>query len=84
MNLHSETVRIERRPADRAVAPGDDAFRERTIEAVATSEEAVVGKETRVTGEVVVKKDAHRPDQDGDRYSPLDQGRGRGRSGSGR
>lgn len=58
VSLHSETVRVERRPADRAVGVGEDAFRERTIEAVATSEEAVIAKEARVTGEVVVKKDA--------------------------
>jgi len=58
VNLHSETVHVERRPANRPVAGGADAFRERTIEAVATSEEAVIAKEARVTGEVVVKKDA--------------------------
>jgi len=58
VNLHSETVYVERRPANRPVAAGDEAFRERTIEATATSEEAVIGKEARVTGEVVVKKDA--------------------------
>jgi len=58
VNLHSETVHVERRPANRPVTAGDDAFRDKTIEAVATSEEAVVAKEARVTGEVVVKKDA--------------------------
>jgi len=58
VNLRSETVSVERRPADRGIAAGDDAFRERTIEAVATSEEAVVAKDVRVTGEVVVKKQA--------------------------
>jgi stress response protein YsnF len=39
------------------MAAGDDAFRERTIEAEATSEEAVVSKQARVTGEVVISKD---------------------------
>jgi len=58
VNLHTETVHVERRPVNRPVAPGDDAFRERTIEATATSEEAVIAKEARVTGEVVVEKDA--------------------------
>jgi len=58
VNLHSETVHVERRPANRPVTAGDEAFRERTIEATATSEEAVIAKEARVTGEVVVKKDA--------------------------
>ncbi|ANY81201.1 hypothetical protein BB934_25755 [Microvirga ossetica] len=56
VSLRTESVHVERRPVDRAAAVGDDAFRERTIEARATSEEAVVSKEARVTGEVVVKK----------------------------
>ena len=56
MSRATESVHVERRPVDRATAVGDDAFRERTIEARATSEEAVVSKEARVTGEVVVKK----------------------------
>jgi len=58
VSLHSETVHVERRPVNRPIAAGDEAFRERTIEATATSEEAVIAKEARVTGEVVVKKDA--------------------------
>lgn len=58
VKLHSETVRVERRPVDRPMAVTEDAFRERTIEAVATSEEAVVSKEARVTGEVLVRKEA--------------------------
>src|SRR3954447_2218946 len=57
VNLHSETVQVERRPVDRAVGAGEDAFKERTIEAQATSEEAVVAKEARVTGEVLVRKE---------------------------
>jgi len=57
VNLHSETVQVERRPVDRAVGVGEDAFKERTIEAQATSEEAVVAKEARVTGEVLVRKE---------------------------
>ena len=56
VSLRTESVHVERRPVDRAAAVGDDAFRERRIEAKATSEEAVVSKEARVTGEVVVKK----------------------------
>jgi len=51
-------VDIERRPVDRPVAAGDDAFRERTVEAAARREEAVVSKEARVTEEVVVRKTA--------------------------
>ena len=56
--LREEHVNVERRPVDRAVAAGDDAFRERTIEATESGEEAVVSKEARVTGEVVVRKQA--------------------------
>ena len=37
----------------------EDAFRERTIEAQAKREEAVVSKQARVTGEVLLKKDAN-------------------------
>ena len=57
VSLRTEKVHVERRPADRAIKAGEDAFRERTIEAQASSEEAVVSKEARVTGEVVVKKE---------------------------
>ena len=57
VSLRTESVHVERRPVDRAMAVGDEAFRERTIEAEATSEEAVVSKQARVTGEVVIKKD---------------------------
>lgn len=57
VSLHSETVHVERRPVDRAMGVTEDAFKERTIEAVATSEEAVVSKEARVTGEVLVRKE---------------------------
>ena len=56
--LREEHVSIERNPVDRAVAAGDDAFRERKIEAMEIAEEAVVGKEARVTEEVVVRKRA--------------------------
>jgi uncharacterized protein (TIGR02271 family) len=58
VSLRTESVRIDRRPVDRPVARGEDAFRDRTVEAQANSEEAVVSKTARVTGEVVVKKEA--------------------------
>ena len=58
VNLRSETVKVDQVAVDRALAPGDDPFRERTIEATATSEEAVVAKQARVTGEVRVSKTA--------------------------
>ena len=56
VTLREERVDVERRPVDRPVAAGDDAFRERTIEATESAEEAVVSKEARVTEEVVVRK----------------------------
>lgn len=56
VNLRTESVQVERRPASRAATAGEDMFRERTIEAQATSEEAVVSKDARVTGEVAIKK----------------------------
>jgi uncharacterized protein (TIGR02271 family) len=58
VTLHQERVDIERRPIDRPIEPGDEAFRERVIEATETSEEAVVSKEARVREEVVVRKGA--------------------------
>ena len=59
VRLHEETIHVERRPVDRAATPADiAAFQERTIEAHATSEEAVVGKEARVVEEISVRKDA--------------------------
>jgi uncharacterized protein (TIGR02271 family) len=58
VTLREEHVSVEHRPLDRPVAPGDDAFRERVIEATETREEAVVAKEARVTEEVVVRKEA--------------------------
>jgi stress response protein YsnF len=58
ITLHQEHVGIERRPVDRPIEPGDEAFRERVIEATETFEEAVVSKEARVREEVVVRKEA--------------------------
>jgi len=57
VNLRQEQVTIERRPTDRSLTGADDAFRERTIEAEETREEAVVAKEARVKEEVVLRKD---------------------------
>ena len=58
VTLHQERVDIERRPVDRPLASGEEAFRERVIEATERSEEAVVSKEARVREEVVVRKEA--------------------------
>ena len=57
VSLRSEHVDVERRPVDRAVS-GTDAFRDRTIEAEETAEEAVVSKEARVVEEIDLKKRA--------------------------
>ncbi|SDB21360.1 YsnF/AvaK domain-containing protein [Belnapia rosea] len=59
VTLHQEHVAVERRPTDRPLTGADDAlFRERTIEATETAEEAVVAKEARVKEELVVRKTA--------------------------
>ena len=58
VTLREEHVSIERRPVAPPTAAGDDAFRERTIEATESAEEAVVAKEARVTEEVMVRKHA--------------------------
>ena len=57
VDLRDETVRLERRPVDRAVS-GDaaSAFVDRTIEATETSEQPVVSKEARVTEEISLEK----------------------------
>jgi uncharacterized protein (TIGR02271 family) len=60
VHLHEERVEVERRPVDRPMTTADagaGAFKDRTIEVTATAEEAVVGKETRVKEEVVVRKE---------------------------
>ena len=58
IRLHEERVTIERHPVDRALTDADrDAFKERTIEATATSEEAVVQKEARIVEEVSIHKE---------------------------
>ena len=59
VRLHEERVQIERRPVDRPVGEADAAaFQDRTIEAQAHAEEAVVGKEARVVEEIGVNKQA--------------------------
>ncbi len=57
VRLHQERVDVERRPVDRPATAADfGAFQERTIEAQATSEEAVVSKEARVVEEIGLNK----------------------------
>jgi len=58
VRLHEERVSVERHPVDRAATAADlAAFQERTIEARATSEEAVVSKEARVVEEIGLRKE---------------------------
>lgn len=59
VTLHDETVQVDRRVVDRAVATGDEAlFADKVIEATETREQAVVSKDARVVGEVGIRKDA--------------------------
>ncbi len=59
VRLHEERVTVERHAVDRPVTGADAAaFQERTIEARAVSEEAVVGKEARVVEEIGIRKEA--------------------------
>ncbi len=63
VNLREEHVSVERRPVNQPIARGEldhnpELLRERTVEVTETAEEAVVGKEARVTEEVVIKKTA--------------------------
>lgn len=57
VRLHEESIQVERRPVDRPVEPSDELFQERTIEARATAEEAVVAKEARVVEEIGIRKE---------------------------
>lgn len=58
VNLHDEHVTIERRHVDRPLGDADAAFRDRTIEAEEHAEEAVVGKEARVTEEISLRRES--------------------------
>ncbi|MFC0388723.1 YsnF/AvaK domain-containing protein [Muricoccus vinaceus] len=57
VTLHDEHVSVERRAVDQPLSAADDAFRERVIDAVEHSEEAVVSKEARVKEELVIRKE---------------------------
>ncbi len=56
IRLRNERIEVERRPVDRPLSAGDDAFEERTFDVSAKGEEAVVGKTARVVEEVAVFK----------------------------
>ena len=59
VRLHEERINVVRTPVDRAVTGAEAGlFQERTIEARATSEEAVVSKEARVVEEIGINKQA--------------------------
>lgn len=58
VSLRDETVQVDRSRVDRAATPADQLFRDQTIEVEEHDEEAVVSKETRVTEEVRLHKDA--------------------------
>src|SRR5215218_2664054 len=57
VNLRDETVRVERRPVDRATTGNENLFKERVIEAEERAEEAVVAKQARVKEEVTLRKE---------------------------
>ena len=59
VRLHEERVEVERHPVNRPVDVADGAlFQERVVEARATSEEAVVGKEARVVEEIGLHRES--------------------------
>lgn len=60
VRLHEERIQVERHPVDRPVTAADaaGAFQERTIEARASAEEAVVSKDVRVVEEIGLHKEA--------------------------
>lgn len=59
VRLREEHVRVERRPVDREVRPGDmEALRDQSIEMTESVEEPVVQKRARVREEVVLGKEA--------------------------
>jgi uncharacterized protein (TIGR02271 family) len=59
VTLREEHVHVQRVPADRAATASEaNLFQDRVIEAEESTEEAVVQKDVRVTGEVVVNKEA--------------------------
>lgn len=58
VQLEEEHAEIERRPVDRTLRAGENAFQEKSIEVTETAEEPVISKRARVTEEVRVGKRA--------------------------
>jgi stress response protein YsnF len=58
VSLREERVEAERKPASRKLSPeeAEAAFEEKTVEMMGTSEQAEVGKQARVVGEVALGK----------------------------
>lgn len=65
VELRQERVNVEHRRTDRPLTPeeAEEAFKERTFEVSAMSEEAVVEKEVRVVGEIEVDKEVEQRQQ---------------------
>lgn len=65
LRLREEHVKVDRRDVDRTISEdeADRAFKDDTTEMVERSEEAVVSKEARVTGEVAVGKETEYRDE---------------------
>jgi len=57
VSLREDRVHVERRPVDRAVEAGDQLFTDKVIEAEEHAEQAVVGKEARVTEEIGLRRE---------------------------
>lgn len=57
VSLTDEEVSVERRPADRPLKAGEEAFQERSMEMRETKEEPVVSKSARVVEEVGLSKE---------------------------
>jgi len=58
VNLHSESVSVERRPVTGRATTANPDFTDRTVEVTETDEEAVVAKSAHVREEVVINKTA--------------------------
>ena len=64
VTLREEHVTVDRRPANREVSQADmAAVREGTFELTETEQEAVVAKQARVVGEVVVSKEVRQHEE---------------------
>lgn len=63
VRLRDETVHVDRRRVDPNRQATDADFQERVVELRETDEEAVVSKQTQITGEVVVRKDVEEREQ---------------------